>query len=376
MFDPEGGVPRAMRIAAAATIGWIVLVALLVGLIDGAAVTLAALGVVFLPVALLWVGAALWQALAQLDGRLARLEHGPSETMPRPNPAPDPNTAESQPGFADAPARLDPPAVRASDPRPDPGAVHSGSYRSVSVSYDDLSPEPSNLDQADARDVAARGRPASPPRPPATRQTSAPASGTSGGRAAAPATGTSKTATPTARPARTARPAEPQLELPGTEVPEPPPVPHVVRALHFPESEDDREGLRALRAALRDPTTARLIQASQDVLTLLAQSQIYTDALEPEIAPPEIWRRFARGERGPVAGGVGGIRDPEPLAIAADRLRDDAIFRDAAHHFLRLFDRNLAAIEPRARDADLRALAETRTARAFMLLGRAAGSFD
>ena len=57
-------------------------------------------------------------------------------------------------------------------------------------------------------------------------------------------------------------------------------------------------------------------------------------------------------------------------------MREDEIFRDVAHHFLRSFDKALSAIEPRASDAQLSALSDTRTARAFMLFGRVTGTFD
>ena len=57
-------------------------------------------------------------------------------------------------------------------------------------------------------------------------------------------------------------------------------------------------------------------------------------------------------------------------------MKQDPIFRDTAHHFLRRFDRSFAAFEAEADDADISALADTRTARAFMLLGRVAGTFD
>jgi len=57
-------------------------------------------------------------------------------------------------------------------------------------------------------------------------------------------------------------------------------------------------------------------------------------------------------------------------------MRQDPVFRDVAHHFLRRFDRAFAAFERAADDAEIAALAETRTARAFMLLGRVAGTFD
>jgi hypothetical protein len=149
-----------------------------------------------------------------------------------------------------------------------------------------------------------------------------------------------------------------------------------IRALQFPESAEDRDGFRALRLALEDRTVARLIRAAQDVLTLLAQDGIYMDDLKPEMAQPDLWRRFAGGERGRSIAPIGGIRDRSALAIAAGRMREDPVFRDAAHHFLRTFDKTFAAFEKNAGDADLVALAETRTARAFMLFGRVTGTFD
>jgi hypothetical protein len=57
-------------------------------------------------------------------------------------------------------------------------------------------------------------------------------------------------------------------------------------------------------------------------------------------------------------------------------MRQDPVFRDVAHHFLRKFDRTVADFEPRASDSDIVALSDTRTARAFMLLGRVSGTFD
>ena len=57
-------------------------------------------------------------------------------------------------------------------------------------------------------------------------------------------------------------------------------------------------------------------------------------------------------------------------------MKKDPVFRDAVHHFLRHFDRTFMDFERNATDADIVALANTRTARAFMLLGRAAGTFD
>jgi hypothetical protein len=112
------------------------------------------------------------------------------------------------------------------------------------------------------------------------------------------------------------------------------------------------------------------------MLTLLSQDGIYMDDLRPDRARPEVWRRFAQGERGRAMASLGGVRDRSSLALTSGRMREDTIFRDAAHHFLRRFDQTLIAFEPDATDAEISAFSETRTARAFMLLGRVTGTFD
>lgn len=153
-------------------------------------------------------------------------------------------------------------------------------------------------------------------------------------------------------------------------------VDDLVRAVNFPENADDAEGFDALRRALADRKVAHLIQAAQDVLTLLAQDGIYMDDLRPDRARPEIWRSFAQGMRGRPVAALGGIRDRSSLALTAGRMRQDAVFRDAAHHFLRRFDDVISALEPILSDADLARIGDTRTAHAFMLLGRVTGTFD
>ncbi|SEK57276.1 hypothetical protein SAMN05444413_102241 [Roseivivax marinus] len=150
----------------------------------------------------------------------------------------------------------------------------------------------------------------------------------------------------------------------------------LIRALNFPDTPDDADGFAALRRALKDRPSAQLIQAAQDVLTLLSEDGIYMDDLRPDMARPETWRRFAQGSRGREIAALGGIRDRSSLALAAARMREDPIFRDAAHHFLRLYDKGFARFEPEASDAEISDFADTRSSRAFMLLGRVAGTFD
>ncbi len=166
------------------------------------------------------------------------------------------------------------------------------------------------------------------------------------------------------------------LGTPADEARAPLSVADFIRALQFPESPEDKEGFRSLRLALEDRTVAKLIRAAQDVLTLLSQDGIYMDDLKPDLSRPDLWRRFAAGERGRSIAGLGGIRDRTSLTLAAGRMKADPVFRDAAHHFLRSFDKTVAAFEPNATDVELADLGDTRTARAFMLLGRVTGTFD
>jgi len=157
---------------------------------------------------------------------------------------------------------------------------------------------------------------------------------------------------------------------------EPISIAEFIGAMNFPENEDDAEGFRTLRRALQDRDVAKMIRASQDVLTLMSQDGIYMDDLRPDRPRAESWRKFAKGERGPVIAGLGGIRDRSCLALVGGRMKQDPVFRDAAHHFLRQFDNVLTGFEANATDSELTDMGETRTARAFMLLGKAAGTFD
>lgn len=174
------------------------------------------------------------------------------------------------------------------------------------------------------------------------------------------------------------RPEEPPLALgqPLQEAGAPLSVEDFIRAMNFPDGPDDTAGFAAMRAALGNRDIAKLIRAAQNVLKLLAQDGIYMDELKHDPAPPDPWRGFAKGKRGQEVSALGRVRDRTALALSVGRLRNDPVFRDAAHHFLRAFDRCLVAFEPNADDADLIDLAKTRSARAFMLLGRVLGTFD
>ena len=81
------------------------------------------------------------------------------------------------------------------------------------------------------------------------------------------------------------------------------------------------------------------------------------------------------GARGADVARVGAIRDPRALETARALTKSDPIFRDTALFFQRRFDAVLGEFAAGAGDAEIAELADTRSARAFMLLARLSGSF-
>lgn len=147
----------------------------------------------------------------------------------------------------------------------------------------------------------------------------------------------------------------------------------LILALNFPDGPDDLAAIDALRVALTDPEAARAIRAAQDVITLLADHGLYMDDLDPRPAAPAVWRRFAAGARGPEVADLAGIGDDDLVAAADALLKGDEVFRDAAHHFLRQYDRMLTRVADELNDDGVAALADTRSGRAFVLLAQATG---
>lgn len=150
----------------------------------------------------------------------------------------------------------------------------------------------------------------------------------------------------------------------------------LINALQFPENAEDTQGFDVMRRALKDGSAGELVQAAQNILTLLSQDGIYMDELRHDSARPDIWRRFAQGARGRSIAALGGVRDRSALAVTIARMKRDRLFRDGVHEFLQQFEEKLKTFIEPATDAEIAALSDTRTARAFMLLGRVAGIFD
>jgi hypothetical protein len=181
----------------------------------------------------------------------------------------------------------------------------------------------------------------------------------------------------TAAPRQEARADQPALPFADSTA-EAPPIPwaDIVRALDFPRDQGDAAGFEAVRSAIRDPDMARLLQAAEDVLGMLAMDGLHMEDFAPELGSLAAWRAYGEGTRGAAVAAVGGIHDPALLDKVQAKLRSDSVFRDAALVFVRrwngLVTRILAEV---GEDRLLHAIADTRSGRAFMIVARATGAF-
>ncbi len=407
MVRVGGGPSRPARMGAVLLLIWIVIAVTVVFNVPPVLRDLVMLlAITALGGALAW-GAA--RALAERNALAARIEtleaqlaaerrpdrKAAPESVPERAPEPVPDTAQPE-GPGSPLDMIDTPLAAASDDRAPGTGAAPDAPREAAAPFP-ARPAAANRRKArvEPKAPAAQPKPASPPgKPPAqdpaarepaperdapwpeSPQADATASASADAAPDAPGAGESPTPPrsddpePAAAPPRTApAPADPA------------PAPSLatedyIRALDFPETADDTEGFRALRLALRDPQAAPLVRAGQDVLTLLSEDGIYMEDLARDYARPQLWRSFAEGARGGAVSGLGGISDRDTLARVRERMRSDAVFRDVAHHFLRQFERGLAGVARHAGDDDLARIGETRSARAFVLLGQVTGMFD
>ncbi|MFK5996849.1 MAG: hypothetical protein QM492_01940 [Rhodobacterales bacterium] len=172
--------------------------------------------------------------------------------------------------------------------------------------------------------------------------------------------------------AQAALPLPDDGKAPGTPIT----IRELIKALNFPDDEKDTDGFRVLQRALKDHTTSKLVHSAQAVLTMLSEDGIYMDDLRLEKPDTSAWRQFAKGARGKDVAALGMIRDRTALTLTKTRLQNDTAFRETVHGFLKQFDTILAEFEKTAKDSELEEMGETRSASAFMLLGRVSGAFD
>lgn len=140
----------------------------------------------------------------------------------------------------------------------------------------------------------------------------------------------------------------------------------LARALDLPRDAEDTAGFEALRHALEDTETADLIRAALAVLEPLRADGLALADLPRGQADADLWRRWARGEAP-----LGALCPPPDVAVLvrlALRHAGNPAFGQAMERFRDRHATLLHAMATTACDADLLALASSRTTGAFLLV--------
>ncbi|MEL6281855.1 MAG: hypothetical protein AAFQ73_03765 [Pseudomonadota bacterium] len=149
-----------------------------------------------------------------------------------------------------------------------------------------------------------------------------------------------------------------------------------IRAANFPDSEEDRDTLDALYAVLSDRDAANLLQTAEDALSGLADIGLFMEDLKPHHADAAAWRSYLMDKNRTNAIDLGGIRNADAIEDTITAFEDRSGFNETAERFLDRYESMASRLMVEAADPSLVVeLADTRTGRAFMLLGRASGRF-
>jgi hypothetical protein len=151
----------------------------------------------------------------------------------------------------------------------------------------------------------------------------------------------------------------------------------LVRAANFPDSEDDQATLDALYAVLGDGDAASLLQAAEDTLSSLADIGLYMEDLKPDHAPVDVWRKFIVHHDRRIGEELSGVQNHDAIADVSGALGNDPKFSKISGQFLERYEILVERMFHEAPDPALAVeLADTRSGRAYLLIGQAAGRFN
>lgn len=174
-----------------------------------------------------------------------------------------------------------------------------------------------------------------------------------------------------------ALPGLPFAELPEAGATGPLDWPSLLSTLDLPEARSDTA--RALQsAALNDRGISETLALAGEVQESLAEEGLFLQDLAPIHASAASWRSYADGKRTKkLTHEMAGIKDDVALTLAQTRLRSEPAFRDLALRFVASYQRLIArGAGEEGAGARLLELAETKSGRAFLLLGQLTGAFE
>jgi hypothetical protein len=149
----------------------------------------------------------------------------------------------------------------------------------------------------------------------------------------------------------------------------------ILKALHFPNDEHDLMGFSALKIARKNNTFSELLQVSEDFLNLIAQDAIYLDDLKIEPPPVEAWLSFISTNQNLNRRRLNCVGIDRQIKRLKSRIKTDTIFRDTSLMLMRRFDVLLRDHLKLANDDQIFKIAETRTGKAFLIVGKLSDSF-
>ena len=148
----------------------------------------------------------------------------------------------------------------------------------------------------------------------------------------------------------------------------------ILKALNFPEDKNDHLGFLALNTARKNNSISELLRVSEDLLKLIAQDGIYLDDLK--IEPPEVksWLNFLRPDQNHTNIRLNCVGIDREINKLKSRIKSDAIFRDTSLMLMRRFDLLLRDRFETASDNQIFKIAETRSGKAFLIVGKLSDS--
>ena len=149
----------------------------------------------------------------------------------------------------------------------------------------------------------------------------------------------------------------------------------ILKALHFPKDEHDLIGFSALKIVRKNNAFSKLLQVSEDFLNLIAQDGIYLDDLKIEPPPIEAWLSFISINQNRNKRRLNCVGIDRQIKRLKSRIKTDAIFRDTSLMLMRRFDVLLRDHLKLANDDQIFKIAETRTGKAFLIVGKLSDSF-
>ncbi len=144
----------------------------------------------------------------------------------------------------------------------------------------------------------------------------------------------------------------------------------LLKALNFPDDSEDEFGFKALRLANQNKTVAELLQASEDFLNLLAQDGIYLDDLHFDQPSVDAWRNFISRNKSSSGKKLHCVGIESHIDALYKRMKSDTVFKDTALILIRRFDQLLREKLPEATDQQVFSISNTRTGKAFLIIGK------